>query len=43
MVTVVHSQFERHGDGWRAMRDGVANAGGWPGILPAYARLAAAE
>jgi uncharacterized protein YndB with AHSA1/START domain len=42
-VTVVHSDFERHGEGWEAMREGVSNEGGWPGILPAYAKVAGRE
>lgn len=40
-VTVVHSDFERHGEGWQGMREGVAHQGGWPGIMDAYAKLAA--
>lgn len=40
-VTVVHSEFERHGEGWESMRQGVSREGGWPGILPAYAELIA--
>jgi uncharacterized protein YndB with AHSA1/START domain len=42
-VTVVHSDFERHGPGWESMRDGVAHEGGWPGILATYAEVARAE
>lgn len=42
MLTLVHSNFERHGEGWEATRAGVAHEGGWPGILKAYAALAAA-
>lgn len=38
-VTLVHSDFERHGEGWESMRDGVAHEGGWPGVLEAYAKL----
>lgn len=40
-VTVVHSEFERHGEGWEAMQEGVSGEGGWPGILPGYAELIA--
>lgn len=42
IVTVVHSDLARHGEGWESMRDGVAQEGGWPGILAAYAKLAPA-
>jgi uncharacterized protein YndB with AHSA1/START domain len=42
VVTVVHSEFERHGDGWESMRDGVAHDGGWPGIMATYAEVVAA-
>lgn len=41
-VTLVHSEFERHGEGWESMREGVAHEGGWPGTMAAYADLAAA-
>ncbi|HEX5831241.1 MAG TPA: SRPBCC family protein [Gemmatimonadaceae bacterium] len=41
-VTLVHSEFERHGEGWESMRDGVAHDGGWPGILATYADVAGA-
>lgn len=40
-ITAVHWEFERHGDGWQSMRDAVSSEGGWPGILPAFAGLAA--
>lgn len=37
IVTLVHSQFERHGEGWQNLRDAVAHeGGGWPGLLRAY-------
>jgi uncharacterized protein YndB with AHSA1/START domain len=38
-VTLVHSEFERHGEGWESMREGVAYEGGWPGVLQAYVAL----
>jgi hypothetical protein len=38
-VTLVHSDFERHGADWESLRDGVAHQGGWPGVLEAYAKL----
>lgn len=40
-VTLVHSDFEKHGEGWEGMRGGVAHEGGWPGILTAFAGAAA--
>lgn len=43
LVTLVHSAFERHGEGGEAMRAAVAGPGGWPGKLRAYAELAHAE
>lgn len=39
-VTLVHRELERHGDQWEAMRDAVGGA--WPGIMEAYAVVAAA-
>ncbi|MEU8134917.1 SRPBCC family protein [Streptodolium elevatio] len=39
-VVLVHSQLERHGDGWEQARDGLADQGAWPGVLAAYAALA---
>jgi hypothetical protein len=41
-VTVIHRDLERHGEGWESMRESVADQGGWPGILDAYASLVAA-
>jgi uncharacterized protein YndB with AHSA1/START domain len=43
LVTLVHTDLERHGDGWESMRESVAAQGGWPGILDAYAAVAAAQ
>ncbi len=40
-VILIHSQFERHGEGWPSMRNGVAHEGGWPGILTTFANLVA--
>jgi uncharacterized protein YndB with AHSA1/START domain len=40
-VTVIHSEFERHGEHWKSMQHGVSREGGWPGILTAYASLIA--
>lgn len=41
VVTLVHSWFERHGEGWESVREAVAGEDGWPGILDTYARVAA--
>lgn len=41
VVTLEHCGFERHGDGWQSMRDGVDGPGGWPGILAGFSELAA--
>jgi uncharacterized protein YndB with AHSA1/START domain len=38
-VTLVHRELERHGEQWETMRDAVAGA--WPGIMGAYAAVAA--
>lgn len=40
-VDLVHSELERHGKGWEALRDAVSSEGGWSGILARY--LASAE
>jgi uncharacterized protein YndB with AHSA1/START domain len=40
-IQLVHSAFERHGEGWESMRDGVSREGGWPGLLEGYSNLAA--
>lgn len=37
IISLTHSDFERHGEGWESMRDGVAGAGGWPGVLRSFA------
>lgn len=41
-VTLVHSGFDRHGEGWQSMRDGVAGEGGWPDLANTYAKAAEA-
>jgi uncharacterized protein YndB with AHSA1/START domain len=40
-VTVIHSELERHGDGWEAMAEGVSGERGWRGILRAYKQVVA--
>lgn len=40
-VTVVHSELQRHGDGWTAMADAVSGERGWGGILRSYAQVVA--
>ncbi|HET8865757.1 MAG TPA: SRPBCC family protein [Gracilimonas sp.] len=41
IITLVHSDFERHGEGWEDMRDSVANEGGWQEILTQFSNIAA--
>ena len=40
-VELVHSQLDRHGPGWEKLREGVASAGGWSGILDGFVAAAA--
>lgn len=42
VVTLVHSQLDRHGDGWTSMRDAVASDGGWPDLANTYGKAVAA-
>ena len=35
-VVLIHRHLERHGDGWTAVRDGVADEGGWPLYLTRF-------
>jgi uncharacterized protein YndB with AHSA1/START domain len=42
-VELEHRNFERHGDGWEGVRDGVGSAGGWPLYLARYAGLLAVD
>lgn len=41
VISLTHSGFEHHGEGWQSMRDGVAGEGGWPGVLRSFAGRAA--
>jgi uncharacterized protein YndB with AHSA1/START domain len=41
-VELVHSQLDRHGETWKALRDGVSSEGGWPALVDAYAAKVAA-
>jgi uncharacterized protein YndB with AHSA1/START domain len=38
-VELEHRHLDRHGDGWEALRDGVAASDGWPLYLQRYADL----
>jgi uncharacterized protein YndB with AHSA1/START domain len=38
-VELEHRNLDRHGPGWEGVRDGVADAGGWPLYLDRYAGL----
>ena len=40
-VELVHRNIDRHGPGWRAVSDGVADDAGWPLYLARYAGLLA--
>ena len=35
-VELTHSKFERHGNGWEKIRDGVGGEDGWNGILKRF-------
>ncbi|MEG3633426.1 SRPBCC family protein [Micromonospora palythoicola] len=41
-VELEHRHLDRHGPGWEAVRDGVAEDGGWPLYLDRYAALCTA-
>jgi uncharacterized protein YndB with AHSA1/START domain len=41
-VELVHSQLDRHGAGWEALRDSVGSQGGWGGIVEMFAKAASA-
>ncbi len=39
-VELVHSQLDRHGEGWQKLREGIGSPGGWGGIMESYATVA---
>jgi uncharacterized protein YndB with AHSA1/START domain len=41
-VELVHSQLDRHGEGWEKLRDSVGSSGGWGGIMDGFATAASA-
>jgi uncharacterized protein YndB with AHSA1/START domain len=41
-VDVEHRNFDRHGADGQRVHDGVSGAGGWPGIMDGYAKIAEA-
>ncbi len=38
-VEIEHRHLDRHGEGWRGVRDGVEGDQGWPLYLRRYADL----
>jgi uncharacterized protein YndB with AHSA1/START domain len=42
-VELTHSELDRHGDGWTALRDGVSGDGGWPELLKLYGARVGAQ
>jgi hypothetical protein len=42
-VEIEHRNLDRHGEGWQAVRDGVAAAQGWPLYMKRYADRIARE
>jgi hypothetical protein len=42
-VELEHRHLERHGEGWRAVADGVGGDAGWPLYLTRYGELTAAK
>jgi len=42
-VELVHSELDRHGEGWEKVRDSVGAPGGWTGILGEFAKTAASD
>jgi len=41
-VELVHSQLDRHGEGWEKVRESVSSPGGWPLILEGFQQTAQA-
>jgi uncharacterized protein YndB with AHSA1/START domain len=41
-VELEHRNLDRHGDGWEGLSAAVADEGGWPGCMAAYAEAVAA-
>ncbi|HEX4491413.1 MAG TPA: SRPBCC family protein [Acidimicrobiia bacterium] len=41
-VELIHSELDRHGDGWTDLRDGVSGQGGWPELMSRYGQRVAA-
>lgn len=42
-VELEHRNIDRHGEGWEAVRDGVADDDGWPLYLRRYAEVLAKQ
>jgi hypothetical protein len=42
-VELEHRNLDRHGPGWEAVRDGVADDAGWPLYLARYAEVVTAS
>src|SRR5262249_31202293 len=40
-VDLVHSNLDRHGDGWQKVKESVGAPGGWPLIVELFAKAAA--
>ena len=38
-VELEHRNLDRHGDGWKGVREGVGGEGGWPLYLQRFAEL----
>jgi len=38
-VELEHRNIDRHGEGWRSVRDAVGSEGGWPLYLRRFAEL----
>jgi uncharacterized protein YndB with AHSA1/START domain len=40
-VELVHSQLDRHGEGWEKLKASVGSDGGWGGIIETFGKIAA--